>query len=134
MTMLYRPLSLVVSLLDGILVGAVFTKVWTVDSGRRSPGVHLVGVQHQGGAGCRRGSGRDLRRGECCGGPGPAPRASRRSPAPIPEGRRRLPVGYPQEMSGRIAASDALPRVQPRSERAAPSIRGTQLIAGYFRA
>jgi len=31
--MLYRPLSLVVSVLGGILAGAVFTKVWAVDSG-----------------------------------------------------------------------------------------------------
>jgi hypothetical protein len=38
-------------------------------------------------------------------------------------------VGYPQEMFGRIAASDALPGVRPHSERAAPSIRGTPLSA-----
>ena len=35
--MLYRPLSLVVSVLGGILAGAVFKKVWAVASGEEAP-------------------------------------------------------------------------------------------------
>jgi hypothetical protein len=60
----------------------------------------------------------------------PAPRASRRSLAPIPGGRSRLPVDYPQEMSDRIAALDALPRVRSRLDRVAPAIRGTTSATG----
>jgi Flp pilus assembly protein CpaB len=35
--MLYRPLSLVVSVLGGILAGAVFKKVWAAVSGEEAP-------------------------------------------------------------------------------------------------
>jgi hypothetical protein len=45
-----------------------------------------------------------------------------------------LPVDYPQEMSDRIAALDALPRVRSRLDRVAPAIRGTHLSDRVLRA
>jgi hypothetical protein len=44
--MLYRPLSLVASVLGGILAGAVFTKVWAVVVGEEALEGYLAGVQH----------------------------------------------------------------------------------------